>query len=150
MKNYLKTKLRNFLENLLELSETDDEIINLKKAGNAQADRIVLQQEKIKKLEEQNKMLHRAMQNRISIESVLLQEIKEIKETIKNTLALAVDVNMNKFEDSWAIVCLKKNGKTIIEHYNLRNSDGHEIHGFLKSFGSGKHFIDSHIGFEPY
>ena len=71
------------------------------------------------------------------------KEINEINETIKNTLALAVDVNMNKFDDSWAIVCFKKNNQTILKRYNLRNSDGETIRSFMESFGSADRFVDA-------
>jgi len=81
----------------------------------------------------------------------LENKVEVMERTIKNTLSLAVDVNMNKMDPTWGIICYAKGGKTIVHKFNLGNADGGEIKRYLDQYASANMRIDSpYRFFEPY
>lgn len=72
-----------------------------------------------------------------------LEAVELVKETIKNTVAIAVDVNRNsKYDSSWAVVCLKVHGQTVIEHINLAG-DQDNVYKFLRQYAFAERQVDS-------
>lgn len=75
--------------------------------------------------------------------SKALGVVDSVKETIRSTLAIAVDVNRNdRYNGSWAVVCFKVNGQTVIKHFDLQG-DGNQIHKFLRQFAFAERRVDS-------
>tara|TARA_R110000787_G_scaffold16141_11_gene49326 strand:- start:1350 stop:1733 length:384 start_codon:yes stop_codon:yes gene_type:complete len=83
--------------------------------------------------------------------SDLLPKIKEsvweLEGTIKNTLSLVADINTTPYEDSFVMLCYKKNGKDIVHKIPIRDGSGADILSILVGFSSASKTIDSPMGF---
>lgn len=131
-KNYLKEKLRNWLE-----INTIDQNLNL------------LEQ----KTNNHNKIINTNIfdiNNRIDFTNKILQDkfshfqdsVNTLHRTVKNAIHIGTDVRVNEREHSWAVVCIE--GKmNLVKFVDLGRNDARYVLDFLKQFDAGRHCIDA-------
>jgi len=130
-RQWLKTKLRNFLEIDNDIKTVKDKLINHQVANENQFDN----------LNDWLKNKHENIKNDISH---LQESIKILHNTVENVVHIGTDVREynNNREHSWAVVCVEGN-VNIVKFVDLNRNDSRYVLDFLKQFEAGKHCIDT-------
>ena len=117
IKQYLKLKLRNFLESILEMSNKNLAILKVEMECN------------------QASLLRQVTAN--------TRTVNEIESTFKNTISLAMDIHHGKHEPTWGIICYKHKGQSIVHKFELGDANGEEIKRFLEQYKTTYKHLDA-------
>jgi len=129
IKQWLKIKLRNYLEIDKDIKTVKDKLINHQVANENQFDNL-------------NGWLKNKHEN-INNDIVHCQDsINAIHKTLENVIHIGTDVRINEREHSWAVICIE--GKiNIVKFVDIGKNDAKYILDFLKQFEAGRHCIDT-------
>lgn len=114
-------------------------------------------EEEFKNLKQNNKKLEKKMDDILGKMSriikklnsaaehneLLEKKIRDINETVKNTINIGVDVNYKS--DSWAVICIKGKPERV-EFINLNNCNINEILSFLNQYKVSNNIINAGVG----